>query len=169
MRYAQGGGLTAERRRFRERIRYEAGERFAWGERTAVIERDLWVSERSVERWRHAWQMGGMDALASTGPAKVPKVSDCQFAELEQELALGPAERGWEDQRWTLARVRALIAWKFGIGCSSATVCGCCTGMAGPGSLGRSPLVSRRLRLAGAAGLEPAASGFGDRRSGHLS
>ncbi len=63
-----------------------------------------------------------MDALASTGPAKLPKVPEGQFAELEKELALGPAEHGWEDQRWTLARVRALIAWKFGIDCSSAAV-----------------------------------------------
>ncbi|HKR49420.1 MAG TPA: hypothetical protein VJT72_07535 [Pseudonocardiaceae bacterium] len=39
MRYAQGGGLTAERRRFRERIRYQAGERFAHGERTTVDDR----------------------------------------------------------------------------------------------------------------------------------
>ncbi|MEV6133701.1 helix-turn-helix domain-containing protein [Streptomyces violaceusniger] len=94
MRYAQGGGLTAERRRFRERIRYQAGEWFARGERTAVA-KDLRVSERSVERWRHAWQEGGLDALASTGPAKLPKVSDGQFAELEKGLALGPAEHGW--------------------------------------------------------------------------
>lgn len=122
MRYAQGGGLTAERRRFRERIRYQAGERFARGERTAVIAKDLRVSERSVERWRRAWQEGGMDALPSTGPAKLPKVSDGQFAEVEKELALGPAGHGWEDQRWTLARVQALIAWKFGIDCSSAAV-----------------------------------------------
>nr|WP_237277002.1 winged helix-turn-helix domain-containing protein [Streptomyces caniscabiei] len=34
----------------------------------------------------------------------------------------GPSEHGWEDQRWTLARIRALIAWKFGIDCSSAGV-----------------------------------------------
>ncbi|GAA2522701.1 hypothetical protein GCM10010276_87210 [Streptomyces longisporus] len=47
-----------------------------------------------------------MKALASTGPAKLPKVSDGQFAELEKELALGPTEHGWEDQWWTLARVR---------------------------------------------------------------
>ncbi|MFC7266345.1 helix-turn-helix domain-containing protein [Streptomyces lutosisoli] len=72
MRYAQGGGLTAERRQFRERIRYEAGERFTRGERTAVIARDLRVSERSVERWRRAWREGGMDALASTGPPNCP-------------------------------------------------------------------------------------------------
>jgi transposase len=122
MRYAQGGGLTAERRRLRERIRHEAGERFARGEKSAVIAKDLRVSGRSVERWRRAWREGGMDALASAGPPKLPKLSDGQFAELEEELALGPAEHGWEDQRWTLVRIRALIAWKFGIDCSMAAV-----------------------------------------------
>ncbi|QNP75083.1 winged helix-turn-helix domain-containing protein [Streptomyces roseirectus] len=122
MRYAQGGGLTAERRRLRERIRYEAGERFGRSESTAVIAKDLRVSERSVERWRRAWREGGMDALASAGPPKLPKLSDEQFTELEKELALGPAVHGWEDQRWTLARIRALIAWKFSLDCSSAGV-----------------------------------------------
>ena len=122
MRYAQGGGLTAKGRRFRERVRYEAGERFARGERTAVVAKDLRVSERSVERWRRAWREGGMDALASTGPAKLPKLSDGQFAELEKELALGPVEFGWEDQRWTVARIRAVIAVRFKIDCSMAAV-----------------------------------------------
>ncbi|MFD7404318.1 winged helix-turn-helix domain-containing protein [Streptomyces sp. NPDC059866] len=37
-------------------------------------------------------------------------------------MALGPAEHGWEDQRWTLARIRALIAWRFGIDCPMAAV-----------------------------------------------
>ena len=122
MPYAQGGGLTAERRRLRERIRCEEGERFARGEKPAVIAKDLRVSERSVERWRRAWREGGVDALASTGPAKLPKLSDGQFAELEKELTLGPAEHGWEDQRWTLARIRALIVFKFQIDCSMAAV-----------------------------------------------
>lgn len=45
MRSAQGGGLTAERREFRERIRYQAGERFPRGEKTEVIAKDLRVSE----------------------------------------------------------------------------------------------------------------------------
>ncbi|MER6424098.1 helix-turn-helix domain-containing protein [Streptomyces sp. NPDC001137] len=35
-------------------MRYQADERFARGERTAVIAKDLRVSERSVEHWRHA-------------------------------------------------------------------------------------------------------------------
>ncbi|WP_406409451.1 helix-turn-helix domain-containing protein [Streptomyces sp. NBC_01643] len=55
MRYAEGGGLTAERRAFRSQVRLEAGGRFAAGERTAVIAKELRVSERSVERWRRAW------------------------------------------------------------------------------------------------------------------
>ncbi|MEU7183694.1 helix-turn-helix domain-containing protein [Streptomyces celluloflavus] len=54
MRYAQGGGLTAERQVQRERVRLGAGVRFARGERTSVIARDLRVSERSVKRWRRA-------------------------------------------------------------------------------------------------------------------
>jgi putative transposase len=122
MRHAQGGGLTTERRRFRERIRYEAGERFARGEKNAVIAKDLRVSDRSAERWRRAWRQGGMDALASAGPPKLPKLSDGQFAELEKELALGPAEHGWEDRRCTVARIRAVIAWKFQVDCSMAAV-----------------------------------------------
>lgn len=48
MRYPEGGGLTAERRAFREEIRLQAGERFAAGERTVVIAKDLRVSVRSV-------------------------------------------------------------------------------------------------------------------------
>ncbi|MEU1517505.1 winged helix-turn-helix domain-containing protein [Streptomyces sp. NPDC005811] len=123
MRYAQGGGLTTEPRRLRERIRYEAGERFARGEETAVVARDLRVSERSVERWRRAGWDGGMAALASAGPPKLPRLSDGRFAELEKEPALGPAAHGWEDQRWSLARIGALIAWRFQIDCSMAAVC----------------------------------------------
>ncbi|GGV56892.1 hypothetical protein GCM10010245_89900 [Streptomyces spectabilis] len=72
MRYAQGGGLTAERQRFRERVRLRVGERFAWGEMNAVIARELRVSVRSVERWRRAWRRGGTAALACAGPAKLP-------------------------------------------------------------------------------------------------
>ncbi|MFJ6393892.1 winged helix-turn-helix domain-containing protein [Streptomyces sp. NPDC091972] len=122
MRYAQGGGLTVERRELREHIRYEAGERFTRGEKTAVIARDLRVSGRSVERWRRAWRVGGREAPISTGPAKLPKLSDGQFAELETEWALGPAEYGWEDQRWTGALIRAVIAVRFENDCSMAAV-----------------------------------------------
>ncbi|MEU1122100.1 hypothetical protein ABZ371_00555 [Streptomyces sp. NPDC005899] len=48
MRYAQGGGLTAERRAFRERLRQEAAERFAVGDEVAVIAHDLRITVHSV-------------------------------------------------------------------------------------------------------------------------
>ncbi|MFD9692758.1 winged helix-turn-helix domain-containing protein [Kitasatospora sp. NPDC059088] len=122
MRYAQGGGLTAERRAFREQVRLEAAGRFEAGEKTSVIARDLRVSERSVERWRRSWREGGTEALRSSGPAGVPKLSAAQFVELEEELGRGPAAHGFEDQRWTLARVQAVIGRRFRMRLSIATV-----------------------------------------------
>jgi putative transposase len=122
MRYAQGGGLTAKRRQDREEIRLQAAQRFARGEATAVIAADLRVSERSVERWRRSWREGGGSALASKGPAGRPKLTGAQFALLEEELAKGPAAHGWPDQRWTLERIRTVIARRFHLTCSVAGV-----------------------------------------------
>jgi putative transposase len=122
MRYPEGGGLTAERRAFREKVRLQAGERFVAGEKTAVIAKDLRVSVRSVERWRRAWREGGMAALRSAGPANSPTVTDAQFAVLEEELGKGPAAHGFDDERWTLARVQTVIRWRLRLSLSVATV-----------------------------------------------
>ncbi|MFH9419675.1 winged helix-turn-helix domain-containing protein [Streptomyces sp. NPDC017529] len=113
MRYAQGGGLTAERREFRERLRRKAVERFARGETNAVIARDLRVSVRSVQRWRKSWERDGTRALASKGPASRPRLGPAQFRQLEAELARGAAAYGWADQRWTLERIQTVIARRF--------------------------------------------------------
>ncbi|MFJ7209935.1 winged helix-turn-helix domain-containing protein [Streptomyces sp. NPDC098789] len=122
MRYPEGGGLIAERRVFREGIRCEAGVRFAAGEKTAVIAKDLRVSVRSVERWRHAWREGVMEALRSSGPANSPTVTDAQFAVLEDELGKGPAAHGFEDERWALVRVQTVIRCRLRLTLSMATV-----------------------------------------------
>ncbi|MFJ6252728.1 MULTISPECIES: helix-turn-helix domain-containing protein [unclassified Streptomyces] len=104
MRYPEGGGLTAERRAFREGIRLQAGERFASGDKTAVIAKELRVSVRSVERWRRAWREGGMEVLRSAGPANSPTVTDAQFVVLEEELGRGPAAHGFADERGSVNR-----------------------------------------------------------------
>ena len=54
IRYAQGGGLTAEGRRRREQVRLETARRFEQRAPSAVITTELRVSERSVRRWRQA-------------------------------------------------------------------------------------------------------------------
>ncbi len=69
MRYAQGGGLTAEGRRRRELVRLAAVGMFEQRVPVAEIAAELRVSERSVQRWRRAWQVGGAPGLASKGSA----------------------------------------------------------------------------------------------------
>ncbi|MGW2602339.1 IS630 family transposase [Streptomyces klenkii] len=113
MRYPQGGGLTAERRAFRERIRMEAAGMFTAGQENVQVARQLRVSVRSVQRWRREWQEGGEPALRSRGSAARPKLSEALVAVLEAELAKGPAAHGWPDQTWTLSRVKTLIGRRF--------------------------------------------------------
>jgi transposase len=113
MRYAQGGGLTAERQVFREKLRMEPVERFAQGVENTVIGHDLRVSVRLVQRWRRAWPQGGPGALASKGPASLPLLSDELFAVLEQEPTRRPVAHGWPDQTWTLSRIKTLTGRRF--------------------------------------------------------
>ena len=113
MRYAQGGGLSDERREFREGVRLTAADRFARGESSTVIAKELRVSVRSVQRWRRSWSKGGPRALRSRGSASPPRLSEAQFAQLEGELMKGPVAHGWPDQRWTLTRIKTVIGRRF--------------------------------------------------------
>jgi transposase len=115
MRYAQGSGLTAEGRERREQVRLAAVERFEQWVPAAVIAAELRVTARSVRRWRHAWETEGLPGLASKGQAARCRLDDAQLAELETALDAGPLAAGWEDQRWTLACVRDLVAVRFGV------------------------------------------------------
>ena len=91
MRYAQGGGLTAEGRRRRELVRLAAVESFEQRIPVADIAAELRVSERSVQRWRRAWEAGGAPGLASKGQAARCRLGRDQLAELDR--VLGPARR----------------------------------------------------------------------------
>jgi transposase len=94
-------------------VRLEAARRFEQGVPSAVIAAELRVSERSVRRWRQAWQAGGSSGLASRGQAAQCRLDEEQLAALDAALRAGPLAAGWEDQRWTLARVRDLVASRF--------------------------------------------------------
>jgi transposase len=118
--FADGGGLTARGRARRERVRLQAVEMFEQQLATGEIATRLRVSAKSVRAWRRAWTAGGRAALASRGPGgTVCKLTDAQLDRLAAELDRGPAApqwAGWDDQRWTLARVAALIHRLFGVG-----------------------------------------------------
>jgi putative transposase len=95
-----------------------AADGFARGGGNRVIAKDLRVGVRSVERWRRLRREGGVDALRPSGPAKRPKVDDSGFDLLEPLLLEGARAQGWADERWTLSRVRLLIADRLGLSLS---------------------------------------------------
>ena len=115
MRYGDGGGVDQAERVRREQVRQRAAEMFADGVPAVEVAGLLEVSTKSAYQWRRAWVAGGAQALASKGASGPdPKLSDEQLARLKARLERGPAAAGYgEDQRWTLARVVALIATMF--------------------------------------------------------
>ena len=117
MRYAQRGGYTPAEQQRRERLRLQAAERFARGDGTGEIARDLRVTEGSVRRWHRAWRDGGAEALRSKGPVSREKLNPQQWARLEAELRRGPLAHGFADgQYWTLGRIKTLIGKLFHTG-----------------------------------------------------
>jgi transposase len=117
MRYADGGGLTAQGRSRREKVRLQAAEMFEQDADARQVASALRVSTKSVYQWRRTWRAGGEAALASKGPGGNPcKLDEEQIAQLRAALEAGPGAYGWgQDQRWTLARVAALVMRLFGV------------------------------------------------------
>src|SRR3954449_1402420 len=116
MRYAQGGGLTAEERARRERVRLEAAEWIEEGATDAEVAVRFPVSRMSANRWRRALADGGRPALASKGAGGAPcRLSPAQREELQVLLDAGPAAEGWTDQCWTLPRIAEVVRERFGV------------------------------------------------------
>lgn len=116
MRYPAGGGVNAAARVRREKVRIQAATMFAESQTTAQIASELRVSEKSVRQWRRRWTAGGTGALASAGPGGSDcKLSADQQKRLAEMLDDGPVVHGWDDARWTLARVAELIERRFAI------------------------------------------------------
>jgi transposase len=124
MRYAQGGGLTAQARARREQTRFAAADRFAAGASQAEVASEFRVSLMSANRWHRAFTAGGKQALASGGSGGAGcKLDQTQLKLLEDLLDVGPAAHGWdEDQCWTLARIAELITRHFGVSYTLAGV-----------------------------------------------
>jgi transposase len=115
MRYPDGGGLSAEERARRERVRLAAAELIAAGASDREVARRFRVSRMSANRWRRALAAGGRAGLVSKGAGGARcRLSAAQLRELETVLSAGPAAWGWdEDQCWTLARIAEVIRARF--------------------------------------------------------
>src|SRR5918911_2371708 len=115
MRYPDGGGLTAEERARRERVRLAAAEWIEEGASDREVAARFRVTGMSANRWRRALAAGGRAALVSKGAGGARcKLTAAQLRELETVLEAGPAAWGWdEDQCWTLARIAEVIHRRF--------------------------------------------------------
>src|SRR3954471_10272438 len=116
VRYPDGGGLTAEERARRERLRLAAAEWIEEGASDREVATRFRVTRMSVNRWRHALAAGGRPALASTGPGGARcELSAAQLDELAALLDAGPTAWGWADQCWTLPRIAEVVRQRFGV------------------------------------------------------
>ncbi|WP_405880130.1 winged helix-turn-helix domain-containing protein [Streptomyces sp. NBC_01136] len=98
-----------------ERRRLMAADLFEQGMRPSQVARVLGVTRQAADQWRRRWREGGRDALLSRGMGGRSYLSAEQVAELDGLLKQGPTAHGWDDQRWTLARVGRLIEERFGV------------------------------------------------------
>jgi transposase len=116
MRYPDGGGLTAEERARRERVRLAAAEWIEEGASDREVAARFRVTRMSANRWRHALAAGGRAALASQGPGGARcRLSRAQLDELQAVLDVGPGAWGWADQCWTLPRIAEVVHTRFGV------------------------------------------------------
>jgi transposase len=116
MRYPDGGGLTAEERARRERVRLAAAESIEEGVSDREVAARFRVTRMSANRWRRALAAGGRPALASKGPGGARcRLGPTQLTELQDLLDAGPAAWGWDDQCWTLPRIAEVVRTRFGV------------------------------------------------------
>ena len=116
MRYPEGGGLDAEERARRERVRLDAAQWIEEGASDREVAVRFRVTRMSANRWRRALAAGGRPALASRGPGGARcRLSPAQLDELQALLDAGPAAWGWADQCWTLARIAAVVHERFAV------------------------------------------------------
>src|SRR5437764_3969130 len=109
MRYAQGGGLTAEERARRERVRLEAAEWIEEGATDREVAARFRVTRMSANRWRRALAAGGRQALTSKGPGGAHcRLSPAQLAELQALPDAGPTAWRWAERCSTRPRIAAL-------------------------------------------------------------
>ena len=116
MRYPDGGGLDAEERARRERVRLAAAEYFEEGASDQEVAARFRVTRMSANRWHRALTAGGRPALASKGAGGARcRLTPVQLEELQALLEAGPAVWGWDDQCWTLARIAEVVQKRFGV------------------------------------------------------
>jgi transposase len=106
-----------------EQQRMDAAALFRAGKRVYEVAAELGVAYATAHGWKTRLEQGGLAALRSRGkPGPDKQLSPEQLADLEELLLAGAQAAGYEHGLWTLGRVRALIAQRFGVQYSEVAV-----------------------------------------------
>lgn len=100
----------------RENRRLQAWElrQQGWSQRRIAIE--LGVTQGAVSQWLKRAQQNGVDALRHhPAPGKRPSLTTEQLDQLPALLARGAQTFGFQGDRWTTARVAAVLEQTFGV------------------------------------------------------
>jgi transposase len=82
----------------------------------AQIARQLGVTRGAVSKWHAAWRHGGTARLAARPKTGRPaRLSAAQWQQLAEVIERGARATGFETERWTLRRIAAVIARRFGV------------------------------------------------------
>jgi transposase len=99
-----------------EKRRRKAAALFEKEQSAAEVARRVGVARQVAYRWKSAWDQGGIDALASKGPAgPKPKLTPEQMEQVAEALVAGPVAQGYNTDLWTLPRVSMLIEEMTGV------------------------------------------------------
>jgi transposase len=103
-------------RAFREKRRLRAAELFEQGVANVLVAEALGVSDSAVDLWKARWEVGGAEALRSSGSPGYPRLLDQeQVTVLVAELDRGALAHGHEQDRWMLRWINDLIEDLFAV------------------------------------------------------
>lgn len=82
----------------------------------AQIARQLGVTRDAVSKWHSAWRHGGEAWLAARPKTGRPaRLSAAQWQQLAVVIERGARAAGFDTERWTLRRIAAVTARRFGV------------------------------------------------------
>lgn len=107
-----------------EQVRRSAVQRIEAGESPECVAVGLGLNRRTIYRWLRAYHAGGAEALkAKPIPGAPPKLTATQMATLARLVReKTPQQLQFEYALWTLAIIREVIRWQFGVRLSEVSV-----------------------------------------------
>lgn len=107
----------------REKRRMEAAEMFAAGRTRAEVAEHFGIAWHTANEWFKAFQKGGTEALKTKGkPGPAPIFNDGHRERLAELLTRGPRAFGYDNELWSLPRVRDVVGKEFDIWVSTVDI-----------------------------------------------